>query len=340
MKENVAVTRDAATRVERRSKDLLLQVRSGESSSGTDTTKKGLFLAVFLAGGFLSPTTAEELFFENFESGLTRWNTHSGEVVEAPVDASTHGQAVHFKNNWDGGDTFISQGFALTPGVTYRCSLDYLGLAPSSGGFGAISLSGTWVATDPEWVFRPSGGTVNMLNDGQWHTYSFEFTAPWQGGNTVYLALEQWAGFGGPNPPTTAYFDNILLRRLPELATTNGIPHWWLIQYNQPTNDTAEVLDPDNDKADNLAEWTWLTNPTNGNAFPRIAIASTNEGTVCIVFPQTFTNREYSLSRTNRLKSGFPSPFTNFTGVGGPKAFDIEPMPGAAWFYSGGASVK
>ena len=53
------------------------------------------------------------------------------------------------------------------------------------------------------WVFNPS----NLVNDGQWHSYEYEFTAPWFGSDTVWLALEQAYG-----PLGTAHFDNVRLR--------------------------------------------------------------------------------------------------------------------------------
>jgi len=117
----------------------------------------------------------------------------------------------------------------LTPGVEYRISFEYLGLAVQGsnpgdlGGFAGLSegLPGRHL-----WYYGTSSAaaaTPVLVDDGQWRTYTFDFTAPVPfpfpfgsggSGNTVRLMFEDFSGSGGV--ARDAYFDNVSLGLVPE----------------------------------------------------------------------------------------------------------------------------
>ena len=161
-----------------------------------------LFTSLLFTAWTANSTT---LFFDNFESGLSAWNTYSGQIVTAPLDASTYHNVLHFTSDVSGGDAFTASSITLTSGETYRFSLDYLGYSGAQS-YGALSLSSSYVATGQEWVLSPS----SLVSDGQWHYVYYDFTAPWLGNTNIWISLEQNSGTVG------AYFDNV------SLATVNN----------------------------------------------------------------------------------------------------------------------
>ncbi len=165
----------------------------------SSTGAKRFVFVVMLVGLVLLawPASAQNLFYETFEGGLSAWNTTYGQVVSSPVDFASHHQAVSFSGLKGGGDLMTIEGFTLEAGKTYHFSFDYLGFGDA----------GAWVAISPVswqvplyWDFSP--GT--LTNDGTWHAYEMDFSGPWRGSNTVWLAFEQYSG-----TPGDAYFDNV-----------------------------------------------------------------------------------------------------------------------------------
>lgn len=154
------------------------------------------------------------LFSDNFESGLSQWTSTNGQIVADPLNGTNH--VLHFIQNKSGGDAFTLSSFALTPGVTYTFSFDYLGTISGSPpqAYAGISPTNTTVPT-AGWVFASVayGNAQLLTNDNTWHSYTFSFSDSFLnsiGGSTVYLTFQQAAGSVG-----TAYFDNVSLTAVP-----------------------------------------------------------------------------------------------------------------------------
>jgi hypothetical protein len=165
-------------------------------------------------------------FSEDFESGLGQWTgraggPHNGAIVADPL-ASGHGNVLYFTNLASGGDTFLSSPIVLSGPITV--SFDYLGL-PGLGGtpgdlggfLGAVySLTATTLGTDLFWYAGTQdsypGLLVNLVDDGAWHSYSFQLNASAM--PAFHLMLEDFAGSGGV--ACDAYFDNIAVVAVPE----------------------------------------------------------------------------------------------------------------------------
>jgi hypothetical protein len=151
------------------------------------------------------------LFFDNFQNGLSAWNTTVGQIVTDPLNSNN--KALNFTALGGGGEAFTAMSFTLTPGVTYSFSLDYLGTSSNAASYAAISTSPSFVSNGSNWVFGSTSlgnGTALLQNNNSWGYYSFTFTAPWDGSTTVWLTLEQYSG-----TPGTAYFDNVSLATVP-----------------------------------------------------------------------------------------------------------------------------
>lgn len=133
-----------------------------------------------------------------------------GQIVQDPLNSSNH--VLSFTADKSNGDAFTASSFALTPGATYLFSMKYLaeqGASPYAPYGGAISPFSNSVPGTFFWVFSPS----NLTADGEWHSISYTFTAPYQGTdsyNPVWLVFEQNEG-----TPGTLYFDNVSLSSVP-----------------------------------------------------------------------------------------------------------------------------
>jgi hypothetical protein len=202
-------------------------------------TKKFLTVNVLSLAAFaffLTNAAATTLFAEDFEGDLSQWvgkdgGAHHGVIVDDP---SVQGnRALSFTCLNSAGDIFSLQQFNLVAGRTYTVSFDYLGLAtPEStpgdlGGFAGLSedFPGRHL-----WYYGTSamsGASDILIDDGQWHNYSYSFVEPvaFTGqvpgtGSSVHLMFEDFASCGLPAGDT--YFDNISLsiaRPIPEPAT-------------------------------------------------------------------------------------------------------------------------
>jgi hypothetical protein len=156
----------------------------------------------------------------DFEGGLSAWTERdpllpSALIVADPL-ASGRGNVLTFQRTGASGTLFSNE--AVTSGNgQFVLSFDYLGLlTPGAipgdlGGYigvvNGIDGGGLWV-----------GGTgvfptpLNLIDDGQWRTYSFSFTSEW--GATLRVMAEDWDGSG--NIARNVYFDNISLQGVPE----------------------------------------------------------------------------------------------------------------------------
>ena|GEM_PF-601067 len=179
--------------------------------------------AVVLVSLFGSGALAGPIFYDNFESGLSAWigksgGAHNGAIVPDPLGGA--GNALTFTAVNSGGDIFTTgQAFSLTSGRLYRVSFDFLGLRGQvpggSGGFAGLSQGypGTHM-----WYYgtnTTSGAAPILLDDGQWHSYAYEFIAPAPVvGNTVRLMFEDF-GYYGYGIPGDAFVDNVVFQVVP-----------------------------------------------------------------------------------------------------------------------------
>ncbi|WP_457576530.1 PEP-CTERM sorting domain-containing protein [Desulfomarina sp.] len=185
---------------------------------------KKKFLALVYAGTFflcVSQVSAMTVFSDDFESGdLLQWTgrgggAHHGQIVSDPAGGT--GQVMNFFGMNSGGDIFSSAAFDAGE---YWLSFDYYGDTEAfnipdnqnTGGYVGISQG---FAGIHRWKYAT--GTAShaqdvLIDDNSWHSYTFNFTAPW----AFHLMLEDFSGSGGG--AGDAYFDNIVL------SDTNPVP--------------------------------------------------------------------------------------------------------------------
>ncbi len=136
-------------------------------------------------------------------------------VVADPLH-SGRGQVLTFQRAGSSGTLFSVDAVTSNDGK-FMLSFDYLGLMGSTGLPGnlggyigvanGIDGGGLWV-----------GGTgdfptpLNLIDDGQWHSYSYTFDSAW--GTSLIVMLEDWDGAG--TATRDAFFDNISLQAVPE----------------------------------------------------------------------------------------------------------------------------
>ena len=183
-------------------------------------------LAVVLV---LSAAASADLFYESFEGDLSAWvgkdgvpTAHHGAIVVDPLNAAN--KVLTFtETNW-GGDIFATEaGFAVTPGQQYTISFKYLG-DPLQGGTpgdlgGYAGICAGFPSSTQKWYYGTSdvsGAAPVLVDDGQWHRYSYTFTA-YAGMNPVHLMFEDFylAGYGLADVAGDVYFDDIRLVPIP-----------------------------------------------------------------------------------------------------------------------------
>lgn len=178
----------------------------------------------------LGATVSADLFYEDFQGDLSAWvgqsgdpTAHHGIIVPDPVNPGSGNRVLTFtQTNW-GGDIFATAaGFAVTPGQQYTISFKYLG-DPSQGGtpgnLGGYAGISAGFPGNHIWYYgtsNVSGAAPVLIDDGQWHSYSYTFTAS-AGMNPVHLMFEDFylQGYGLANVAGDVYFDDIRLVPIP-----------------------------------------------------------------------------------------------------------------------------
>ncbi len=170
---------------------------------------------------------ADIVYSEDFESGLSLWTgkqggAHSGLIVSDPLNDFNN--VLSFSGLVGGGDMFSQDLIELGADQSYRISFDYLGLPTrltrdnDSGGYVGFSGSNT---SSHSWLWATgsaSGASDVLVDDGQWHSYQFDFTTANLGvGDSVRLMLEDFSGSGGVSGD--AFFDNLEIATVPGPAT-------------------------------------------------------------------------------------------------------------------------
>ncbi len=187
------------------------------------STARTLSIAATLAVAGLSQAANVALFSDNFESGnLSKWDDpfSQGAVTADPLNPAN--KVVGFTSRGLAGSIF-SKDFVVSPDSVFTLSFDYLGyrgtrsVAGDFGGYIGVAAS---VAPLLQYYIGGTGvfpTPLNLVDDGQWHSYSYTFTSGIT--NSLRVVVEDWLGSGGQ--PRDAFFDNIVLKnsRVPEPAS-------------------------------------------------------------------------------------------------------------------------
>jgi hypothetical protein len=169
-----------------------------------------LIAAAMLLGTFCSAACANLYFAEDFESDLSAWTgkdggAHHGTIVEDPLNPGNHALTFTERNSY--GDIFTVATLAFGSGMDVTISFDYLGLVSETlddGGFAGLSAG---LPSEHMWYYgtnTTSHAAPVLVDDGQWHHYEYELTAPSAIGSGFHLMFEDYMGTGGD-----AFFDNI-----------------------------------------------------------------------------------------------------------------------------------
>lgn len=183
-------------------------------------TSRALGYVAALSLATWAQATPLQMFEAQFEGDLSAWTERepgnpSGQIVVDPA-AAGHGQVLGFQRVGSSGTLFSTDAVTSNSGK-FVLTFDYLGSWNELGTYGdlggyigvvnGIDGAGLWV-----------GGTgayptpINLIDDGEWHSYSFTFDSQW--GTSLHVMLEDWDG-SGPIAGD-AFFDNISLQAVPE----------------------------------------------------------------------------------------------------------------------------
>lgn len=187
----------------------------------TKNIAKIWFSLIVLVGFLGAGAVANPLFIEDFESDLSLWTgknngVHNGVIVADPLNAGNH--VLSFSATASGGDIFTIAAFDLVAGQQYTVSFDYLGLPSQipggAGGFAGLSQAypGTHL-----WYYgtnSTSGAAPILVDDGQWHTYTYDFIAPSSIGGSIHLMFEDY-GYSAASVAGDALFDNVQISTIP-----------------------------------------------------------------------------------------------------------------------------
>ena len=166
-------------------------------------------------------TAATTSLAAGFENGLSAWFDRNpanpdAVIVNDPLRAGNH--VLSFSTTMGSGSVFTND--AVSTSGSFTLSFDYLGRAGSIagdlGGYIGVSVGGN--GSQQYWIGGTSnnyGTPLNLIDDGQWHSYSYTFTAAGLGAGfaasqSLRVMIEDWDGSGGV--AGDAYFDNIVLR--------------------------------------------------------------------------------------------------------------------------------
>ena len=180
-------------------------------------------VAILLGCFIASRSTAQVVLFDdNFEGNLSAWSTPGyGVIVPDPLDAGN--KVLSFSHTANSGNMWSSP-LSVSAGTIYVFSFRYLGNADGSDSGGYLWLVDPAygnVATCPVWGTHPANANVELIDDGQWHSYQLtfavtDFFAPMSG--QLQVTVEDWDGAAGVSPPANvagdAFFDDIQIYEL------------------------------------------------------------------------------------------------------------------------------
>jgi hypothetical protein len=178
----------------------------------------------------LAAAAPADLFYEDFGGDLSAWvgqggnpSAHHGAIVSDPLNSTN--KVLTFTQTNLGGDIFATAaGFDLASGQQYIVSFKYLGYDPGGGGtpgdLGGYAGISAGFPGSHFWYYGTgsvSGASPVLVDDGQWHSYSYTFTTPLSIGNHIHLMFEDFyaTGYGLLNNAGDVYFDDISLVPVP-----------------------------------------------------------------------------------------------------------------------------
>jgi hypothetical protein len=153
----------------------------------------------------VSPRAREVHFYDDFESSFALWEiTGQGVLVGDPLNPINH--ALSFTGTAAGGDMWtipLSADATATHLLTFR----YLGNngGEDSGGYlWFIDPIYGNVLSCPVFGTQPDNSNWELVDDGQWHSYSLDFQVtdffdPI--GGALQIVVEDWNGAAGIDPP-------------------------------------------------------------------------------------------------------------------------------------------
>ncbi len=219
-------------------------------------------LIIFTLIGSSAVAAQEVVFKDDFQGDLSAWAT-IGYGVLLPDSLAPGNQVLAFSQTADGGNIW-STAIAMDDTAQYHFSFRYRGATNGvdSGGYlGFFDPQHGYFAPGLIWGTQPDNSAVELIDDGQWHTYELTFRVSdyfGQLGGALQIVVEDWDGVNGGNPPPNvpldAFFDDIQLTRRTanpsNLAFTNvfdsaGFTDWTYV--NQPS-----VIDFNGDGWDDL----------------------------------------------------------------------------------------
>lgn len=164
------------------------------------------------------------LFADDFESGLGQWYYAFGQTAVDPLDSSN--TCLTFAALNAGGDTFSIAGITMASGQMYKVSFRYLGLPISgvsnpndTGGYFGLDDT-NWYGGNELWVYatgNDSGAADVLIDDGQWHSYSYTFDNTIFPYSEFHVKFEDYINSGGT--AGDAFFDDVTVEAVPEPAS-------------------------------------------------------------------------------------------------------------------------
>lgn len=168
------------------------------------------------------------LFSDDFESGLGQWNAYYGQIVADPLNGSNN--CLSFAGLNAGGDTFSIAGISIVSGNMYTVSFRYLGLPVQgvsnpndTGGYFGLNTT-NWYGGNERWVYatgNDSGASDVLIDDGQWHSYSYTFDDSVFPYSEFHVKFEDYINSGGT--AGDAFFDDVSIDLVPEPATIGAV---------------------------------------------------------------------------------------------------------------------
>lgn len=185
------------------------------------TTLRALGFVSALSLATWAQASPLSLMSADFEGDLSAWTERdplnpTAAIVADPL-ASGRGQVLTFQRVGSSGTLFSSEA-VTSVGGKFVLTFDYLGLMGQNGGTPGDLGGYIGVVTGMDGTGLWVGGTgaqvtpLNLIDDGEWHSYSYIFTAEWS--DTVRVMAQDWDGSGAV--ANNVYFDNIKLEAIPE----------------------------------------------------------------------------------------------------------------------------
>jgi len=197
---------------------------------------KSFALALALVTCMVTPTLAQDIpFWDDFEGDLSQWNTQWGIRVTDPLDPANGALSFVYKSS---AACTNSRSITVPSSGTYVFSFRHLALVPEAGG--EIYLCEPVIGDIQRMPFA-------LVEDGSWHTYTFEFEVPEIFGSsdgTLQIVVDELSlhcGGGIEKRPDggQALFDDIRIERA--ALVSNGSGTWGTLKASYQDQPRMEL---------------------------------------------------------------------------------------------------